>query len=159
MERLFRPWRAAYVTGPKDEGCFLCEAFSAGDDRAYLVVARGVAAATVLNKYPYNNGHLMVAPLRHLDDMGELSIEERAEVMDLVVRSIDALRASMDPDGFNVGANLGRVAGAGLPGHLHLHVVPRWGGDTNFMPVIGDTKVLPESLEETYERLRERFGS
>lgn len=159
MERLFRPWRMSYVEGAKDEqGCFLCDNASSGDERERLVLARRAWGMVVLNRYPYNGGHLMVAPLRHVADPGELNPEERRAVMDLLGECLQALRAELHPDGFNVGANVGRVAGAGLPGHFHLHIVPRWEGDTNFMPIIGEAKVVPEALEATYDRLRPRFG-
>ncbi len=159
MERLFRPWRMSYVEGAKDEqqDCFLCEDAIAKDERDRLVLARSAQGMVVLNRYPYNGGHLMVAPLRHVGEPGDLTPGERQAVMDLLEECLEVLRAELKPDGFNLGANLGRVAGAGLPGHFHLHVVPRWEGDTNFMPVTGEAKVLPEALETTYDRLRRRF--
>jgi ATP adenylyltransferase len=154
MERLFRPWRMSYVEGAKDQqGCFLCDDAVTEDVRGRLVVTRRPQGMVVLNRYPYNTGHLMVAPLRHVGEPGELSAGERREVMDLLGECLEALRAELRPDGFNLGANLGRVAGAGLPGHFHLHVVPRWEGDTNFMPISGEAKVVPEALETTYDRL------
>jgi len=139
------------------DGCFFCEQLAAGDDEASYILVRREAAFAILNAFPYNPGHLMVAPLRHVGDLEELSTAELAASDELLQRSIRALKQSSDPDGFNVGMNLGRVAGAGVPGHLHWHVVPRWNGDTNFMPVIADTKVLPEALAQTFRRLRPLF--
>ncbi|MGH2732562.1 MAG: HIT family protein [Actinomycetota bacterium] len=158
MERLFRPWRMSYVEGPKDEqGCFLCDDAVSDDERGRHILARSAHGIVVLNRYPYNGGHLMVAPLRHVAEPADLSPAERGEVMDLLGQCVEALKAEFKPAGFNLGANLGRVAGAGLPGHFHLHVVPRWEGDTNFMPILGEAKVIPEALEATYDRLRPRF--
>jgi ATP adenylyltransferase len=147
--------RAAVADEP--DGCFLCESLLKDDDAAALVLARSDEAFVILNAYPYNPGHLMVATNRHVGELDALSPTEMADAGALVQRSVRALRDSSSPDGFNVGMNLGRVAGAGVPGHLHWHVVPRWNGDTNFMPVVGETKVLPELLVETYERLLPLF--
>ena len=157
MDRLIRPWRMDYVSGPKEEGCFFCAAIDSTDDAANLVVARRPLALAILNRYPYNSGHVMVAPLRHVPSLGDLSADERLGIMDLVTETVAVLEEEMHPDGFNVGINLGRAAGAGVPGHLHVHAVPRWVGDTNFMPVVGETMVLPEALETTQERLHRRF--
>jgi ATP adenylyltransferase len=143
-----------YITGPRDEGCFLCAAAEGNDD---LVLARREGALVILNKYPYNTGHLVVAPVRHVAELSDLTDEEHLAVDKLVVESVEVLRAEASPEGFNIGINLGEVAGAGLPGHLHVHIVPRWSGDTNFMPVIGETKVLPEQLADTYAKLKPRF--
>lgn len=156
MERLFRS-RMEYVAGPREEGCFLCEALDARDDDAHLILRRGEKTFAILNKYPYNTGHIVVAPNRHAGEIDELTPDEQSEAMWLVSLCVGVLRDVMQPNGFNIGANLGEVAGAGLPGHFHLHVVPRWSGDTNFMPVTGQTKVLPESLEETFRRLTPAF--
>jgi len=157
MERLWRPWRMAYIKGDERHStCFLCDAARApaADDEKNLVVARGDVAFVILNLYPYNTGHLMIAPYRHVGDLDDLTHEETDEVWSLTRRAVKAHRETSQPHGFNIGINLGEVAGAGIPGHFHLHVVPRWGGDTNFMPVTAETKVLPEMLEETYRRLR-----
>ncbi len=161
MERLWSPWRLEYVTGFSDrpEGCFMCTAVAARDDAAHHVLHRGDAALVLLNAYPYNTGHLMVAPTRHVGDLVELTEEERVEVMELTTRAVSVIRAAMQPHGFNIGINLGHVAGAGLPGHVHVHVVPRWGGDTNFMPIVGETKVLPEMLADTYAKLKQAFAN
>jgi ATP adenylyltransferase len=148
-----------YVSGPKDEGCFFCHAIESSDDAANLVIARRRYALAILNRYPYNSGHVMVAPLRHVASLGDLSADERLGIMDLVTETVEVLQEEMNPDGCNIGINLGRAAGAGVPGHLHVHAVPRWVGDTNFMPVIGDTMVLPEALETTQQRLSRRFSA
>lgn len=142
----------------EDEGCIFCDLPARGDDAAAHILARGASGFVVLNKFPYNPGHLMVAPLRHTGDPEAMSDDETLDLGRLLQRAIAALREEMAPQGFNVGMNLGRVAGAGIPDHLHWHVVPRWTGDTNFMPVIGQTRVLPELLEETYRKLAPRFA-
>ena len=151
----------AFVSGEAgssgDSGCIFCDHLAAGDDERAFILHRGPLAFALLNAYPYNTGHLMVAPLRHVGDLTELSADERAELMELTSRSVAIVRAAMNAEGFNVGVNLGEVAGAGVPGHVHVHVVPRWGGDTNYMPVVADTKVLPEMLEGTYAKLRPLF--
>lgn len=140
-----------------DEGCIFCDLPAEDDDERTKILARGELAFVILNSFPYNPGHLMVAPFRHVGEFGALEAEELAEVDALVARSIRVLDDEMQPHGYNLGMNLGRVAGAGIPGHVHWHVVPRWNGDTNFMPVVGQTRVLPELLEETGARLRPRF--
>jgi len=151
----------AYIQAAHDEpeGCLFCEVLARGDDDASFILARDGAAFALLNAYPYNPGHLMVAPTRHVGEIEELTAEELVDTGRLMQRSVSVLRDEMDPHGFNVGANLGRVAGAGIPGHLHWHVVPRWNGDTNFMPVVGQTRVLPESLEATHRKLKPRFAA
>ncbi|MBI4260872.1 MAG: HIT domain-containing protein [Actinobacteria bacterium] len=158
MERLWSPWRMEYITAARDEstGCIFCE-LPERDDAEALILYRGERGFVVLNAYPYNPGHLMVAPFRHVADLGELDDDEVLDVGRLLQVAERTLREEMSPDGFNLGMNLGRVAGAGVPGHLHWHVVPRWNGDTNFMPVVGETRVLPESLEDTYRKLRARL--
>lgn len=147
-----------YLTaaGTETTGCFLCAA--AADDEGEGVVYRTTSSIALLNAFPYNTGHVMVAPRRHLGDLTDLTEEERADAMEATNSVIVALRDAFGPDGFNVGVNIGAAAGAGVPGHLHLHVVPRWGGDTNFMPVIAETKVLPELLAETAAKLRPYLG-
>jgi ATP adenylyltransferase len=139
--------------GAPDSECVFCSALSAGDDRRALILRRGRRAFLILNAFPYATGHLMAMPIRHVAKVEDATVDELAEIMTLVQGGVRALNAGYKPDGFNVGMNLGRVAGAGVLGHLHTHVVPRWNGDTNFMPVIADTKVLPETLESTYDRL------
>jgi ATP adenylyltransferase len=155
MERLWAPWRMAYVEVSQPTGCIFCEKPAQEADRENLILHRGETAFVILNAFPYNNGHLMVAPYRHTADLESLTAEECAEVMALAQWCTRLLRAAFRPDGFNLGMNLSRIAGAGIADHLHLHLVPRWSGDTNFMPVIGETKVLPDSLEQTYAKLRE----
>ena len=151
----------AYIQAAKeqgeDDGCIFCDLPTEGDDERTKILIRGERAFVILNSFPYNPGHLMVAPFRHVGDLGAIETDEFAEVDALLTRSVRALEEEMEPHGFNLGMNLGRVAGAGIPGHLHWHVVPRWNGDTNFMPVVGQTRVLPELLDETYARLLPRF--
>ncbi len=157
MKRIWAPWRMEYILQPKSKGCFLCEGFTDDQDRDRLILRRGTHCAIMMNRYPYNNGHLMVAPLRHIDRLEELTDSESAELMHFTQASIRVLRQYMKPDGFNVGLNLGEAAGAGLKEHLHQHIVPRWSGDTNFMPAIGETKVMPQSLGDVYEGLLPLF--
>ena len=153
MKQLWAPWRLEYIqSADEQEGCVFCRALD-GDDESGLVVHRGKRAFVVLNKYPYASGHLMVAPNRHEGEFGDLENDEALEVHQLAAAGLAALAESMRPQGFNVGWNLGRIAGAGVVDHVHLHVVPRWAGDTNFMPVLADVKVLPEALEATRRRL------
>jgi len=160
MERLWTPWRMQYVAsaGGATSECLFCEAAAGTDDEEALVLHRGHHAFLILNLYPYNTGHLMVAPVAHTADLAGLNPETAAEVWALTQTSVQALQQEYRPDGFNLGMNLGRVAGAGVPGHLHLHVVPRWSGDTNFMPVTADTKVMVETPRRTYQRLRPYFA-
>ncbi len=147
-----------YVSKADDvDGCIFCAALDGKDDELTHVIHRADDAFVLLNAFPYNTGHVMVAPTRHLAELNELSADERTSLMDLVVETTDVIRDAMKPEGFNVGINLGRVAGAGIPGHVHVHVVPRWGGDTNFMPVTAQTKVLPEMLADTAAKLRPGF--
>lgn len=148
---LWAPWRIEYVTGPKDDQCIFCA--GASGDQGQLVVDRGDRCFTMLNRYPYAPGHVMVAPNRHVGELEELTDEELLETMQLARRAVAALREAMSPDGFNAGLNLGKVAGAGVADHLHLHVVPRWEGDTNFMPLLADTHVIPQALEAAHAEL------
>jgi ATP adenylyltransferase len=160
MEILWAPWRMAYVSGVHQPGgCLFCTAFAAGDDGALGILAREPTAFVILNAFPYAAGHLMVATRRHVGSPEELDTGETVEVWRLVQRAVTALRAVYRPDGFNLGANVGRAAGAGVDGHIHIHIVPRWAGDTNFMPVVGALKVIPESLEDTFRRLRPHFAT
>ncbi len=156
MKRLWAAWRMKYITNADNEtGCVFCNALAKPDDGQNLVVRRAERAFIILNKYPYTSGHLMVAPLAHQASLELLEPAERAEMMELVSQCIVALRKIYNPHGFNVGVNIGAAAGAGVPGHVHIHIVPRWNGDTNFMSTVGEVRVLPESLEETYRRVRE----
>lgn len=162
-ERLWTPHRMAYVTGAdpaakeSSSGCPLCRAGAADDDAEALVVARRAETFVVLNLYPYNSGHLMVLPRRHVADLTELGRTEALELSELTTTAIRVLRDVLNPQGFNLGMNLGDVAGAGIAGHLHQHVVPRWAGDTNFMPIVARTKTLPELLGRTRQRLAEAW--
>lgn len=153
MEQLFTPWRMEYILSAKQPGCVFCNMLETQDDRSMLILRRGQRAFLVLNKYPYNNGHLMAIPYRHADTLEDLAPEELAEVMSLTILGMRALRQVLHPEGFNMGANVGAVAGAGVKSHVHIHVVPRWEGDTNFMSVFGDTRVIPQALSETYDQL------
>ncbi len=159
MKRLWTPWRMSYLRAPKGSvtgGCIFCEKI--GDavekDRENLVLLRGKHAFLMLNLYPYANGHMMVAPYEHKGELESLDPETLQEMMLLVKRGIKALRTVMNPQGFNVGANLGRAAGAGVDDHVHFHIVPRWVGDTNFMPVLSDVRMIPELLPQTYDQLK-----
>ncbi len=154
MEHLWTPWRMAYILTDKQAGCVFCDMLESSDDRGNLILHRGEFAFIVMNKYPYNNGHLMTVPYRHVDSIEGLSEPELTELMALTKQGMAALRTCMCPGGFNLGANIGAVAGAGVKGHVHLHVVPRWGGDTNFMPVIGEVRVIPQDLTEAYDQIR-----
>src|SRR2546428_6491115 len=156
MEKLFSPWRLRYVSSGrrKAAGCVFCRAARGRDDRANLVLLRGKTNFVILNKYPYNNGHLMIVPFEHLPSLAQASPSVLEEMIHLAVRCETALRSIYHPSGINLGMNLGRSAGAGIEGHFHLHVVPRWDGDTNFMSVVHGTRVIPESLQATYRRLR-----
>jgi len=161
MDILWAPWRLSYVKSAHKAGaqdpCFICRGLAENDDRANLIVLRAPRSTVVLNRFPYNNGHLLVAPLAHKGRLEELESAELLETMETLRRMVGALDQVLRPDGYNVGLNLGRVAGAGLPGHLHLHIVPRWNGDTNFMPVLSDTKVIAQSLDSLYEALTARL--
>ena len=166
MDHLWAPWRLSYVATPKDkppttgDECFICRGVAAAgaDDRANLVVHRTELSAVFLNRFPYNNGHLLVCPRAHKGRLDELATDELLDLQ-LVLRTMTGvLQKRMNPDGFNVGLNLGRTAGAGVPGHLHWHIVPRWLGDVNFMPVVADTKVISQSLEALYDLVREELA-
>ncbi len=162
LERLWTPWRAEYVTGDqitdRNAGCFLCDGPQAGDDVASLILQRGSSAYLMLNKYPYSTGHMMAVPFDHGGDIAALAAETGHELWALAQRAVRALTDEYRPEGFNIGMNVGTPGGAGAPDHLHIHVVPRWAGDTNFMPVIAGAKVLPETLEQTYARLHPRIA-
>jgi ATP adenylyltransferase len=160
VQRLWTPWRRAFVEGASANGsdeCFLCAKAAEHDDRANLILMRAERAYALLNLYPYNSGHLLIAPYAHTADLATLQASIAEEMTRLTQRCVDVLQREYRPDGFNLGMNLGKAAGAGVPDHLHIHVVPRWNGDTNFMPVVGETKVLPESLDQTYDRLEPLF--
>jgi ATP adenylyltransferase len=156
-ERLWAPWRLEYIRGPKAGECIFCRAVDSDDDQGNYVVFRGELAFVILNAYPYNNGHVMIAPYRHEPTIEPLDGDTLRELMELAQRSMAAMKAAYAPEGFNLGINQGGVAGAGIEEHVHMHVVPRWGGDTNFMPVIGGARVLPQSLADSWRELRSTF--
>jgi ATP adenylyltransferase len=167
MDHLWAPWRLSYVAAPKEKqpttdeggGCFICRGVTGTDDKANLVVHRSELSVVVLNRFPYNNGHLLVCPKAHKGRLDELTPDELLDLQLVLRTMLGAIERRMSPDGFNVGLNLGRAAGAGVPGHLHWHVVPRWAGDTNFMPVVGDTRVIVQSLEALYDLLKEELAA
>lgn len=161
MEHLFAPWRMEYIGAEQPPGCLFCRLREqpAADDRAGLVLAREPGALTVMNRFPYNSGHLMVAPAAHVGSLEDLDDQSSVELLRGVRRALRALRETMRPEGFNVGVNIGRVAGAGIPDHVHVHIVPRWNGDTNFMPVLAETKVVNEHLDRTWEKLSAAFAA
>ncbi|MEE8110662.1 MAG: HIT domain-containing protein [bacterium] len=160
MERLWAPWRMAYIKGEdSEEGCFFCRKLAEDDkDADNYVLHRSELAFVIMNVFPYSNGHLMISPRRHTGDFLDLSEEEAAELMRLTRRCIQVLGETLQPHGFNVGLNLGEAAGAGISDHLHVHLVPRWKGDTNFMPVLADVKVIPDHLTHTYQLLKGSFA-
>jgi ATP adenylyltransferase len=155
---LWAPWRIDYIRSEKSSGCFLCDLIEGNNDRDNLLLYRGETCVALLNRYPYSSGHLMVAPRRHIAELNDLTSDEALELHRLTVRAVDVLRETMNPEGFNVGINLGAPAGAGLKDHLHRHIVPRWIGDTNFMPVLGGPRVMPEALTDTYDLLAAPFN-
>ncbi|SFG65518.1 Diadenosine tetraphosphate (Ap4A) hydrolase [Desulfotomaculum arcticum] len=157
MDRLWAPWRSVYVGKDQGSQCIFCEKLnaSADQDREDYVLYRGNQVFVILNIFPYNSGHLLVAPKRHVGDIEDLDPEEMRELFSTTQYMVKVLRSAFKPDGFNVGINLGKVAGAGIPGHLHIHVVPRWNGDNNFMPVLGDVRVISEALDTTLQKLKE----
>ena len=173
-ERIWAPWRLSYVQSTDQEqptpaqqlellpeadpACFICQAVADPDSRSRLVVDRSKVSLTLLNRYPYNNGHLLVAPNRHAGNLEELTPAEHLEMAETITRLVSLLRRELNAEGFNVGLNLGRAGGAGLPGHLHWHIVPRWRGDTNFMPSLAGVRVIPQSLDALWELLSERLG-
>jgi ATP adenylyltransferase len=153
VKRLWTPWRLDFIRGPKPRECIFCQKANERNDRENFVLTRGRRNFALLNTYPYTSGHLMIAPLQHSANLGDLDAETTSEMMELTKRAVKALRIAYATESFNIGMNLGTAAGAGIADHLHLHVVPRWQGDSNFMPVLGDTRLIPETLESTYERL------
>jgi ATP adenylyltransferase len=159
MERIWAPWRIDYIRGEKTDGCFLCTYFGGNRDQDNLVLARGPTCAVVMNRYPYTGGHLMVCPYRHVSVMAELTDAEMLESMRWSALCVELLKKHIRPDGFNLGINLGDAGGAGLKDHLHLHVVPRWVGDTNFISVVGDIRVIPQALEALWLELRPSFAA
>lgn len=158
MKRIWSPWRMKYIENHSGkEGCIFCNALARIDNAENLIIKRGGLAFVILNLYPYTSGHIMVAPMAHQPSLELLDQASRSEMMELVSQSIIVLRAIYHPQAFNIGANIGEAAGAGEPGHVHMHVVPRWAGDTNFMSTLGGTRVLPEALEDSYKRIKAGF--
>lgn len=153
MKNIWAPWRLDFILGPKEKGCIFCKLRRGKKDKEAGILHRGKYSYVILNKYPYNNGHLMVVPYRHTKELGKLTDKENAEMMRFAAASMQALERTMFPQGHNLGINLGAAGGAGIRDHLHLHVVPRWVGDTNWMPILSDTKVMIEYLGQTYDRL------
>jgi ATP adenylyltransferase len=157
MEQIWAPWRMEYIRMEKPTGCFLCDEPNEDDDESNFILYRGKWNFVVMNNYPYNPGHLLVAPYRHIDALEKLPKRELYEHNDIIVKAIKVLKEAFNPTGFNVGMNIGSVAGAGTADHIHTHIVPRWQGDTNFMPVIGGLRVIPEAVTETYRKLKGGF--
>ena len=157
MDRLWAPWRIDYIKSEKEKGCIFCDKPAEGDDRSMLILYRGENSFVIMNLYPYNNGHLMIAPYQHTDSTHEFNSSSRSEIMELADQIMTIQKNIMNADGFNYGANIGYSGGAGIADHIHFHIVPRWTGDTNFMPVLGHTKVQMQGLQETYNDLRPHF--
>ncbi len=153
MKQLWAPWRLKYIKHPSQKGCVFCKTSRSKKDEKNLIIFRGKTCFAILNLYPYNSGHFMVTTYRHIGKFEKLTPEEIQEMFEITQRFKKILDHEMKPQGFNIGFNLGRVAGAGITDHIHLHVVPRWNGDTNFMPVLGDTKVMPQSLKDTFHMM------
>ena len=154
MERLWAPWREKFILCEKEPGCFLCRTSREKQDRKNLILFRGEKCFVILNRYPYNNGHLMIAPFRHVGKLEELRDEELTEIWKTAQLCVRALKSGLKPKGINLGMNLGKVSGAGVGDHIHLHIVPRWQGDTNFMPIFAETKVVSVGLADTYRLLK-----
>lgn len=157
MEKLWAPWRKEFILGQKEKGCIFCKRHKGKKDKENLILLRGKLSFVIMNKYPYNTGHLMVAPYRHVGKLEKVKQEELLDLASLTQKCVAVLKKTMKPQGFNLGMNLEKVSGAGVADHLHVHVVPRWTGDTNFMPVLGNTKLISLALKDTYEQLKEEF--
>jgi ATP adenylyltransferase len=158
MKQIWSPWRMDYISsGNEDHECVFCEAYQMEEPSQSLIAYRSEKAFVILNRYPYTSGHIMVVPNAHLASIEDLDAGTRAEIIELAVHATSVLRTLYQPDGFNWGINIGKAAGAGVAGHAHLHIVPRWGGDTNFMTTVGNSRVLPEALEETLTRITEAW--
>ena len=160
MKRIWAPWRLKYVAkadNTKNSSCLFCDKYNSTDDKENYVIYKGKYSFALLNIYPYNNGHLMVAPKRHIADISALDSDERVEFFDLIIKMKDIVSSILNPQGFNIGMNCGSAAGAGIADHIHMHIVPRWAGDTNFMTTVNATRVIPQSLDEFYEILKEKM--
>ena len=153
MDKLWAPWRIKYIQAHKTRGCIFCQKTREKKDRKNLIVARKKLVFAMLNIFPYNNGHVLISPYRHVADLEKLTVAEQTEMMALINEMTRTLKSALRPQGFNIGANVGKVAGAGIAAHVHMHIVPRWDADTNFMPVLTNTKVISQSLEELYNLL------
>ncbi|MHC1688832.1 MAG: HIT domain-containing protein [Methanothrix sp.] len=158
MENLWAPWRIDYILSKKPAGCIFCDKPVEDRDDENLILLRGKYHFIIMNAFPYNNGHMMVVPYKHTSSLSDWSAEERAEMMELADLGVELLKRTMRPDGFNLGINMGLVAGAGVADHIHFHIVPRWNGDTNFMPVLSDTRVISEGLRATFGKLKEALA-
>ena len=158
-EKLWAPWRAGFILSKNEKGCIFCKRLKEKDSVKNLIVYRGQKALVMLNKFPYNAGHTMIVPIRHVGQIEKLKADEGAEFFELLQRTVAAIKKILKPTSMNLGMNLGKASGAGVPGHLHMHIVPRWTGDTNFMPIIGKTKVVSLPLEPIYKKLRKEFMS
>ena len=157
MNKLWAPWRMDYIRTPKEDGCVFCKKHQSTKDRENLLLFRGEESFVLMNLYPYSNGHLMISPYKHTSNTNDISSIGNQEIMFLTNKSMEIIKNIMGADGFNIGANLGKAAGAGIEEHLHFHIVPRWIGDTNFMPVVGNTKVIVEGLQETWDSMKPQF--
>lgn len=155
LKRIWAPWRIEYILSPKLKKCIFCSAIKEKSDEKNFIIERAKKCFVILNKYPYTNGHIMIVPYEHISDIEKIDIKTLTEMMKLTQKYILKLKHKMKPDGFNIGFNIGKVAGAGIKDHLHLHIVPRWNGDTNFMPVISNTRIISESLQSVYKKLTE----
>lgn len=158
MKTIWAPWRLDYILGPKDGECVFCVKPRENDDKKNLILHRGKYNFVILNLYPYNNGHLMIVPYRHAGEIQGIGADDANEMMLLTRRCVSTLKEKLRPHGFNVGMNIGAAAGAGIDEHIHMHVVPRWNGDNNFMPVVGETRVMPQHIQSTYEALAGHFS-
>tara|TARA_Y100000590_G_C15243322_1_gene834655 strand:- start:50 stop:547 length:498 start_codon:yes stop_codon:yes gene_type:complete len=158
MDKLWAPWRIDYIRAPKYDGCVFCSKHESENDQKNLVLFKGSSSFVLMNLYPYSNGHLMLAPYQHTSDPSKLSKETNLEIIEMANQSMEILRMVMKAEGFNFGANVGKVAGAGIEEHVHYHIVPRWSGDTNFMPVLGKTKVIMEALEASWDMLKPHYN-
>ncbi|MCH9024712.1 MAG: HIT domain-containing protein [candidate division Zixibacteria bacterium] len=158
-EKLWAPWRAGFILSKKEKGCIFCKRLKEKDSVKNLIVYRGKKALVILNKFPYNAGHTMIVPIRHVGQIEKLKADEGAEFFELLKKTVAIIKIILKPTSMNLGMNLGKASGAGVPGHLHMHIVPRWTGDTNFMPIIGKTKVVSLPLEPIYKKLRKEFMS
>ena len=157
MNKLWAPWRMDYIRTPKEDGCVFCKKHQSTKDRENLLLFRGEESFVLMNLYPYSNGHLMISPYKHISNTNDISAIGNQEIMSLTNKSMEIIKNIMGADGFNIGANLGKAAGAGIEEHLHFHIVPRWIGDTNFMPVVGNSKVIVEGLQETWDSMKPQF--